>query len=64
MTDLAPPPGDDLDALRRDAVAELAAAADLRAWDAARPTMVFDDVSRVVDDLHGEEYASWGARRG
>jgi phenylalanyl-tRNA synthetase alpha subunit len=35
-TDLAPPPGDDLDALRRDASAELAAAADLRAWDAAR----------------------------
>ncbi|GAA0591761.1 phenylalanine--tRNA ligase subunit alpha [Craurococcus roseus] len=35
-TDLAPPPGDDLDALRRDAVSELAAAADLRAWDAAR----------------------------
>src|SRR5687767_1062713 len=34
-TDLATLPGDDLDALRRDAAAELAAAADLRAWDAA-----------------------------
>ena len=40
MTDLATPDaataGGDLDALRRDATAALAAAADLRAWDAAR----------------------------
>jgi phenylalanyl-tRNA synthetase alpha chain len=39
MTDLATraaAAGDELDALRRDAAAELAAAADLRAWDAAR----------------------------
>jgi phenylalanyl-tRNA synthetase alpha chain len=39
MTDLASPPpadGDALESLRSDAVSELAAAGDLRAWDAAR----------------------------